>query len=189
MFRGPLPPALAASSLRAFSSAKCQSTSWRFHGAWVNLGGRTTGGEPYQPSSSQGKPSRRRRGPCSASSGPLRASPCRLEISIVSSHGGAVWRGCKQQSEGRKNEITFSVRTTHFECVDRITAQNARRLCRITSREVGCLTCEWQVADRQPQKKKRPPEASPKSWAVRRAAGIHCLLNHARLNDPCRSSC
>lgn len=139
MFRGPLPPALAANSLRAFSSAKCQSAfcASTDHGGF--FGSRTTGGEPYQPSSSRGKPSRPRRGLCSASSGPLRAWPCRLEISIVSSHGGAVWRGGNQQNEGEENEITFSVRTTHFDLIDMITAENASRICRESQAEMLVL--------------------------------------------------
>lgn len=71
-------------------------------------------GQSYRPSSSRGKPSHPRRDPCSASSGPSRAWPCRLEISTVSLdiHGGAVWRG--PQMAGRE-KITFSVGTTHDE--------------------------------------------------------------------------
>jgi hypothetical protein len=170
--RGPLPPALAANSLRAFSSAECQSTLHRFDRAWTSLSGQVTGGESYQPSSSQGKPSRRRQDPCSASSGPLRAWPCRLEISSVSSHGGAVWRGCKQQSNRERNKLTFSVSATHFECIDIITAENARRsLQRISNREVESLACERQVADCQPQKKKAS-KSQPEKLGGETVAGI-----------------
>lgn len=66
---------------------------------------RRMSGESYRPSSSRGKPSHLRRDPCSASSGPSRAWPCRLEISTVSLdiHGGAVqFRGGRRwQDEGK----------------------------------------------------------------------------------------
>lgn len=161
----------------------------RFHGAWAVFRYSGYRRESYQPSSSQGKPSRPRRGPCSASSGPLRAWPCRLEISIVSSHGGATWRGCKQQNRRGRRNLTFSVSTTHDEFVDRRTAENARRICRESRAEklvVQRASGSWQIVS---PRKKRPPKASPKSWAVRRLQGLVCLPNRARLNDPCRSSC
>lgn len=44
VFRGPLPPALAANSLRAFSSAKCQSAFCASTGHGGFFGSRATGG-------------------------------------------------------------------------------------------------------------------------------------------------
>ena len=84
VFIGPLPPALDAISLRAFSSASCQPSMPK-NGGWVGVDFGES--ESYRRASSRGKPGHPRRALCSPSWPASRAWPCRLVRRGVSDTG------------------------------------------------------------------------------------------------------
>lgn|SRR5688572_15903242 len=112
VLRGPLPPTLAASSLRAFSSVDMSARCFSLLVDYVVIS--DIGIYSYRHASSRGKPGRPRRGPCSASWEPSEASPCRLKrekkrVSVMHDH----------EYSGSAQQPTFSVAAAHVESVSR----------------------------------------------------------------------